>query len=83
MSLLLGTLSDASRLTLGRLEAWPVDADLGVITRAYVERLEPDAAERVHLQTPGDVDLSGHWDPDLIERVIARMRSSSHPLTCR
>jgi signal transduction histidine kinase len=77
MSLLLGTLSDASRLTLGRLEPRPVDADLGAITRAYVERLEPDAAERVHLETPPDVDLRGHWDPDLLERVVANLLSNA------
>jgi hypothetical protein len=51
MSLLLGTLSDASRLTFGRLELRLVDADLGAIMRAHVERLEPAAAARVHVQT--------------------------------
>ena len=77
MSLLLGTLSDASRLTLGRLEPRPVDADLGVIMRAYLERLEPDAAERVHLEMPGNPDLTGKWDPDLLERVIANLLSNA------
>ena len=41
LSLLLGTLSDASRLTLGRLEPRVVDADLGAITQEYLQRLEP------------------------------------------
>jgi signal transduction histidine kinase len=77
MSLLLGTLSDASRLTLGRLEPRPVDADLGAITRAYVERLEPDASERVQVESAAGADLSGLWDPDLLERVIANLLSNA------
>jgi len=77
MLLLLGTLSDASRLTLGRLEPQPVDADLGVITRACVERLEPDAAERVHIEAAAGADLNGQWDPDLLERVIANLLSNA------
>ena len=66
MSLLLGTLSDASRLTLGHLRARPVDADLEAIARAYVERLEPDTAERVQIEVAVDADLRGDWDPDLL-----------------
>ena len=77
MSLLLGTLSDASRLALGRLEPRPVDADLGVIARAYVERLEPDSAERVRIEAETHSDLRGHWDPDLLERVIANLMSNA------
>ena len=77
MSLLLGTLSDASRLTLGRLAPRPVDADIGVITRACVERLDPDSAERVRIDSAPDSDLLGHWDPDLLERVIANLVSNA------
>jgi signal transduction histidine kinase len=77
MSLLIGTLSDASRLTLGRLEPRPVAADLGVITRAYLERLEPDTSERVHVEAAAGADLTGQWDPDLLERVIANVLSNA------
>jgi len=77
MSLMLGTLSDASRLTLGRLEPRPVDADMGIITRAYLERLGSEAADRVDLDSEAACDLHGHWDPDLLERVIANLISNA------
>jgi signal transduction histidine kinase len=77
LSLLLGTLSDASRLTLGRLEPRVVDADLGAITQEYLQRLEPEAADRVYVDTSAESDLTGHWDPDLLERVIANLVSNA------
>src|SRR2546426_9280122 len=77
MSLLLGTLSDASRLTLGRLEPRLVDADLGAIMREHLERLEPEAADRVHVETSTEGDLRGMWDPDLLDRVVANLVSNA------
>lgn len=77
MSFLLGTLSDTSRLTLGRLEPRVVDADLGAITQEYLQRLEPEAADRVYVDTAAESDLTGHWDPDLLERVIANLVSNA------
>jgi signal transduction histidine kinase len=77
MSLLLGTLSDASRLTLGRLDPRLVDADLGAIVREYLERLEPEAAARVQVEMPAESNLTGHWDADLLERVIANLVSNA------
>ena len=77
MSLLLGTLSDASRLTLGRLEPRLVDADLGAIMREHLERLEPEAADRVHVETSAEGDLRGMWDPDLLDRVVANLVSNA------
>jgi len=77
MSFLLETLSDASRLTLGRLEPRVVDADLGAITQSYLQGLEPEAADRVYVDTAAESDLTGHWDPDLLERVIANLVSNA------
>ena len=77
MSLLLTTLSDTSRLRLGRLEPLLVDVDLGVIMREHIASLEPDAAERVHVEFSTDVDFVGRWDPDLLERVIANLLSNA------
>jgi signal transduction histidine kinase len=77
MSLLLGTLSDASRMTLGRLAPRVVEADLGDIMREHVETLEPEAAARVRVETSADADLIGHWDPDLLERVIGNLVSNA------
>ena len=77
MSLLIGTLADASRLTLGRLEPNRVDADLGALIGELLERLEPEAAARVHVVTSTGADLTGCWDPDLLERVIANLVSNA------
>jgi signal transduction histidine kinase len=77
MSHLLGTLSDASRLTLGRLEPRLVDANLGAIMHEHLERLEPQAADRVQVETPAASELTGYWDPDLLERVIANLLSNA------
>ncbi|MGI9147992.1 MAG: ATP-binding protein [Chloroflexota bacterium] len=77
MSLLLGTLSDASRLRLGRLEPRLADADLGAIMQGYLDRLDPDAAGRVEVETPAEADLRGCWDPDLLERVIGNLVSNA------
>ena len=77
MSLLLKTLSDASRLRLGRLEPRLADADLGAIMRDHLDRLGPDAADRVHVENPNDADLTGYWDADLLERVIGNLVSNA------
>ena len=77
MSLLLKTLSDASRLRLGRLEPRLADADLGAIIRDHLDRLGPDAADRVHVEKPNDADLTGYWDADLLERVIGNLVSNA------
>jgi len=70
MSFLLGTLSDASRLTLGRLEPRVVDADLGAflvgqpaqdLVVQVDERIE-EAARRIELERQarlGEIDLDG------------------------
>ena len=54
-----------------------VDVDLGVIMRGQIESLEPDAAERVHVEFSTDADVIGRWDPDLLERVIANLVSNA------
>ncbi|HLZ32330.1 MAG TPA: sensor histidine kinase [Chloroflexota bacterium] len=78
MSLLIGTLADASRLTLGRLEPNRVDqVDLGALIGELLERLEPAAAARVQVEASTGTDLSGCWDPDLLERVIANLVSNA------
>lgn len=77
MSALLGTLSDASRLTLGRLVPRVVDTDLGAILRGHLSRLEPAAADRVQVEASADADLGGQWDPELLERVVANLVSNA------
>jgi signal transduction histidine kinase len=77
MSLLIGTLADASRLTLGRLEPKPVDTDLGTLMAELIERLEPEEAERMQVEIPTGADLKGCWDRDLLDRVIANLVSNA------
>ena len=77
MALLIGTLSDASWLKLGRLAPQQVDANLGTILREYVEHLEPEAANRVQVETSPEAVLTGHWDPDMLQRVIAYVVSNA------
>jgi len=77
MSLLIRTLSDASRLKLGRLEPRPVAANLGTIMREYLEHLEPEATDRVQVETSPEAVLTGYWDPDMLERVIANLVSNA------
>ena len=77
MALLIGTLSDASRLKLGLLAPKQVDANLGTILREYVEHLEPEAADRVQVETSPQAVLTGHWDPDLLQRLIANVVSNA------
>jgi signal transduction histidine kinase len=77
MSLLLKTLSDASRLRLGRLAPHFADADLGAITRQHLDCLGAEVVDRVQVDASGDADLSGYWDADLIERVIGNLVSNA------
>jgi signal transduction histidine kinase len=77
MSLLLKTLSDASRLRLGRLEPRLAEADLGAIMREHLDRLGPEAADRLHVAGSAESNLAGHWDPDLLERVVGNLISNA------
>jgi signal transduction histidine kinase len=77
MSLLLGTLSDVTRLTLGQLVPRLVDADLGMIIRDYLDRIGRETADRVQVETTSGVTLTGLWDPELLQRVIANILSNA------
>jgi signal transduction histidine kinase len=45
--------------------------------RDHLDRLGPDAADRVHVEKPNDADLTGYWDADLLERVIGNLVSNA------
>ena len=64
-------------MRLGRLEPRLADANLGAIMRDHLDRLGPDAADRVHVEKPNDADLTGYWDADLLERVIGNLVSNA------
>jgi signal transduction histidine kinase len=76
MAEVLGTLSEVSRLTLGRLTLRIVSTELGQRVREAVQRLPPEAASRVRLQLPA-ADTTGDWDPQMLDRVIANLLSNA------
>jgi signal transduction histidine kinase len=70
---IVGRIAFEARASRARL----ADADLGAILREHLDRLGPDAIDRVHVEQPGDADLTGFWDPDLLERVIGNLVSNA------
>jgi signal transduction histidine kinase len=74
---LLETLSDASRLALGRLEPQAEWVDLGALVKAAVARLSGAAAERVRCDIAENVHARGLWDVAMLERVIANLLSNA------
>jgi signal transduction histidine kinase len=77
MEALTGTLAEASRLALRRLEPHSAPADLDQLLHRAVEQLDPDTARRVQLVIPPEADASGVWDVLLLERVIANLLSNA------
>jgi len=45
--------------------------------REYLEHLEPEATDRVQVETSPEAVLTGYWDPDMLERVIANLVSNA------
>jgi signal transduction histidine kinase len=67
------TLSDASRLVLGVIEADLEPASLGAIVRSAVDAFGSSARERVIVQAPPGGTLIGLWDTMLLQRVVANL----------
>jgi signal transduction histidine kinase len=74
---LVGQLSDASRLALGRLEVRPARCDLHALLRDVVERADPAASGRIQLHVPQKLDACGEFDVELLERVLANLLSNA------
>ena len=76
---LVDQLSDASRVALGRLEVRPAQRDLGELLHDVVERLDPVAASRIHVDlSPEGMDTRGEFDAELLERVVANLLSNAY-----
>lgn len=67
------TLSDASQVAMGALDADPEPASLEAIVREAVEAFGAAARERVTVQLHAGPHLIGLWDPRLLRRVVANL----------
>jgi signal transduction histidine kinase len=65
---LLSTLSEVSRLALGRLALRVTSVDLADLVRAVVDRLSPDLGQRIRLDLPPEGDARGDWDAAMLDR---------------
>ncbi len=70
---MIDTLSDASQVAMGALEADPEPASLEAVVREAVEAFGATARERVTLDVPTGRHLIGLWDPRLLRRVVANL----------
>jgi signal transduction histidine kinase len=70
MGTLLETLVDSSQNALGGLVLQPQTADIAAVLSDVIEHLEPDIAERVHIQVLGTGALHAHLDVTRAEQVM-------------
>jgi signal transduction histidine kinase len=77
MAVLLTTLAEVSRLTLGRLSLRVVSVELTDLVRAAVDRLPPELGQRVRLNVPPAAETHGDWDAAMLERVISNLLSNA------
>ena len=71
--MMIDTLSDASRVAMGALNAEPEPVSLEHIVRDAVAALGPEGRDRVRVQVARGGRLIGLWDPGLLHRLIANL----------
>ncbi len=71
--LMIDTLSDASRVAIGALDADPEPASLEHIVREGIAALGHDGRARLRLEVAGGARLIGVWDPRLLHRLVANL----------
>jgi len=77
MELMLSTLADASRVALGRLDLQYDHVDLRQLMDESITALPPDAAPRVQLTIPDNLDTTLHGDAPRLRRVITNVLSNA------
>jgi signal transduction histidine kinase len=75
MSDLLDTLTDVSRLALGRLTLRVMATDMADLLRGAVDRLPPALRQRIRLSLAGNG--LGEWDAAMLDRVISNLLSNA------
>jgi len=73
----LTTLTDVSRLTLGRLDLQPTTVDLIEMIRVVIGRLDSEDESRVALNAPSDLDATGQWDAAALDQVMGNLLSNA------
>jgi signal transduction histidine kinase len=71
--MMVDTLSDASRVAMGALQADLEPASLEHIVRDVIGALGADGRERVRLELEAGDHLIGLWDPRLLSRLVANL----------
>ena len=73
LTTMIDTLSDASRVAMGALEADPEPTSLEHLVREAVGAMGPEARARVTVSVATGEHLIGMWDPNLLHRVVANL----------
>lgn len=71
--MMIDTLSDASRVAMGAIDADPEPASLVHIVREAIAALGHDGRERLRLEVANGARLIGVWDPLLLHRLVANL----------
>ena len=70
---MIDTLSDASRVAMGALNADPEPVSLEHVVRDTIGALGPDARSRVRVSVAPGANLIGLWDASLLRRLVANL----------
>jgi PAS domain S-box-containing protein len=75
---LVSNLLDISRITAGRLQLEPEQADLAALVRKTVEQFQDELTEaRCPLLLDADSPVRGYWDAARIEQVVANLLTNA------
>ncbi len=70
---MIDTLSDASRVAMGALDADPEPVSLDHVVRDTVGALGPEARARVLIEVEPGANLIGLWDAGLLRRLVSNL----------
>ena len=76
INIMLDTLGDASRLSMGALEPEPEPAKLDAIVADALALLDADTRRQIDFEPSAD-QLVGLWDPHLLRRVVSNLISNA------
>lgn len=74
---LMATLTEASRLALGRMEPRRSEVDLPSLVADVVARCDESASSRITLEVAPGPRPTGFWDPVMLQRVVGNLLSNA------